>query len=103
MDRMPTQHEIARTRPQWMPQLAAAMWRALQRRVAASCARRARRLRLRETLMLGDRRFLAVVECDGQEMIIGGSAHSITLLTRLSLPGDRTDGASRCAPQGAFE
>jgi flagellar biogenesis protein FliO len=46
--------------------------------------RRERRLRLRETLSLGERRFLAVVEFQQQEFLVGGTGSSIALLTRLS-------------------
>ena len=48
--------------------------------------RRERRLRLRETLSLGERRFLAVVEFQQQEFLVGGTSSSIALLARLS-PG----------------
>jgi flagellar biogenesis protein FliO len=46
-------------------------------------SRRVRRLRVRETLSLGDKRFLAVVEFDRQEFLVGGSGNSLTLLARL--------------------
>jgi hypothetical protein len=39
-----------------------------------------RSLRLRETLPLGERRFLAVVEFHGQELLVAGTPNSITLL-----------------------
>ena len=45
--------------------------------------RRARRLRVRETLSLGDKRFLAVIEFDRQEFLVGGSGNSFALLARL--------------------
>jgi flagellar biogenesis protein FliO len=46
-------------------------------------ARKARRLRVCETLALGERRFLAVIEFDRQEFLVGGSANSVVLLARL--------------------
>ena len=46
--------------------------------------RRERRLRLCETLSLGEKRFLAVVEFQRQEFLVGGTGSSIVLLTRLS-------------------
>jgi len=58
--------------------------------------RRLRRLRVCETLSLGERRFLAVIEFDHQEFLVGGSGNSFSLLARLrdgmvvtesSLPG----------------
>jgi flagellar biogenesis protein FliO len=45
--------------------------------------RKVRRLRVCETLSLGDRRFLAVVEFNGQEFLVGGSGDSMELLARL--------------------
>jgi flagellar biogenesis protein FliO len=46
-------------------------------------ARKTRRLRVCETLSLGERRFLAVVEFDHQEFLVGGSGNSLELLARL--------------------
>jgi flagellar biogenesis protein FliO len=46
-------------------------------------SRRMRRLRVCETLSLGDRRFLAVVEFDHQEFLVGGSGNSLSLLARM--------------------
>ena len=45
--------------------------------------RPARRLRLSETLSLGEKRFLAVVEFQHQEFLVGGTGNSIALLARL--------------------
>jgi flagellar biogenesis protein FliO len=42
-----------------------------------------RRLRLAETLPLGERRFVAVVEFEGQRFLLGGTSAQITLLSRL--------------------
>lgn len=39
-----------------------------------------KKLRLRETLSLGDKRFLAVVEYRHQEILVAGTASSITVL-----------------------
>lgn len=44
--------------------------------------RRERSLRLRESLSLGDRRLLALVECEGQRFLIGVTSHGVTLLQR---------------------
>jgi flagellar biogenesis protein FliO len=46
-------------------------------------ARKTRRLRVCETLSLGERRFLAVIEFDRQEFLVGGTGSSLTLLARL--------------------
>ena len=55
---------------------------ALQRGLVRN--RRDRRLRLCETLSLGEKRFLAVVEFQRQEFLVGGTGSSIVLLTQLS-------------------
>jgi len=69
-------------------------------------ARPARQLRLCETLALGERRFLAVVECGQQKLLIGGAGGSLALLKELSADrggaqesdGHAGDGAG--APKG---
>jgi flagellar biogenesis protein FliO len=48
--------------------------------------RRPKRLRVRETLSLGEKRFVAVIEYEGQELLVGGSGSSFALLARLE-PG----------------
>ena len=49
----------------------------------AVMTRKARRLRVCETLSLGERRFLAVIEFDRQEFLVGGTGSSLELLARL--------------------
>ncbi len=49
----------------------------------AAKARKARRLRVCETLSLGERRFVAVIEFDRQEFLVGGTGNSLELLARL--------------------
>jgi flagellar biogenesis protein FliO len=56
------------------------IWEWVQR-VAKS--RRSRRLRVCETLSLGERRFLAIVEFDQEEFLVGGGGNSLELLARL--------------------
>jgi flagellar biogenesis protein FliO len=56
------------------------LWRGAER---ALKSRKVRRLRVRESLSLGERRFLAVIEFDRQEFLVGGSGSSLTLLARL--------------------
>ena len=46
-------------------------------------SRSTRRLRVRETLSLGEKRFLAVIEFDSQEFLVGGTGSSLTLLARM--------------------
>jgi flagellar biogenesis protein FliO len=56
------------------------LWQWTQR--AVKC-RKLRRLRVCETLSLGERRFLAIIEFDRQEFLVGGSGSSLVLLARL--------------------
>ena len=49
----------------------------------AASSQRKRLLRLQETLSLGEKRFLAVVEYDGRKFLIGGTPQNLTLLDRL--------------------
>ncbi|MGH9393990.1 MAG: flagellar biosynthetic protein FliO [Terriglobales bacterium] len=45
--------------------------------------RRLRRLKLVETLSLGDRRLVAVLSVDGREFLVGATLHSMSLLGEL--------------------
>jgi flagellar biogenesis protein FliO len=51
-----------------------------QSALARAVGRRERRLRLCETLALGERRLLALVQFDNQSLLIGVTGNSITLL-----------------------
>jgi len=46
-------------------------------------ARRPRRLQLCATVALGDKRFVSIIECDGQQFLIGGGAGNVSLLAQL--------------------
>ena len=67
------------------------LWQWARRAVKA---RKARRLRVCETLSLGERRFLAVIEFDRQEFLVGGSGNSLELLGAAA----RGNGDSRTFP-----
>lgn len=41
------------------------------------------RLRVAESVSLGEKRFVAVVELDGQQFLVGGGAATVSLLARL--------------------
>ncbi len=43
-------------------------------------------MRLCETISLGEKRFLAIVQVDEERILIGGSASAVALLTRLPEP-----------------
>lgn len=42
-----------------------------------------RRLRVAETLSLGEKRFVSILHVDGEQFLVGGSPSSITLLAKL--------------------
>jgi len=59
--------------------------RAVWQRVRRVGSRPIRRLRLCESLALGDRRFVAVVEFERARFLIGATPSSMVLLTRLEI------------------
>jgi len=64
---------------------AKSFWRMCRAALGRSLGSRPlRRLRLCETLSLGERRFLAIVECENQRFLVGGTAASVALLSTLS-------------------
>ena len=56
-------------------------WKWLESRRSAHFA--TRRLHVTETLSLGEKRFVSIIEVDGAQYLIGGSAENVQLLTRL--------------------
>jgi flagellar biogenesis protein FliO len=52
-------------------------------------AGRPRRLHLEESLPLGERRFVAVIEFEQSRFLIGGTPSSLVLLAHLREPGQR--------------
>jgi hypothetical protein len=47
-----------------------------------------RRLRLSESLALGERRFVAVIECERHRFLLGGTGQSLVLLAKLGETSD---------------
>ena len=62
---------------------------ALWERVLRLSGRKPRRLRLCESLPLGDRRFVAVVEFERERFLVGGTPSSLVLLSRLADGGEK--------------
>ena len=58
--------------------------RLLRLQQQAASRQRGRKLRLRETLSFGEKRFLAVVQFDQEQFLVGGTGQSISLLARLN-------------------
>ena len=75
-----------------------------QRWRQASARRDRRTLRLCETLSLGEKRFLAVIEVNQERFLVGSAGNSVALLTplpaRTALPAETTPTATRngCSP-----
>jgi len=57
-----------------------------------------RRLRLCESLALGERRFVAVVEFEAARFLVGGTPSSLVLLSRLEDAGGRAENESKDVP-----
>jgi len=47
-----------------------------------------KRLRICESVPLGDKRFVAVIQVDDQQFLLGGSANSVSLLAQLEKPAE---------------
>jgi len=79
--------------------------RAWWQRLSQLGQRPSRRLRLSETLSLGERRFVAVIEFEQSRFLVGGTASSIVLLTQLSQNSEKdlTTGNIDCAHSCAQE
>jgi flagellar biogenesis protein FliO len=56
---------------------------ALWQRILRVSQRAPRRLRLCESLPLGERRFVALIECEQARFLVGGTATSLVLLARM--------------------
>ncbi len=66
------------------------LWATLSFRIRSAFSkvniqRRPRRLRLCETLSLGDKRLLALVECEKQRFLVAATAQNISLIQSLGL------------------
>ena len=72
-------------------------WRWVWSQVNGLAARqRTRRLRVSETISLGEKRFVSILEVDGEQLLIGGSAENLVLLAKL-------EGLNRNLPEPAAE
>lgn len=70
----------SRALPSWFGRIFAAFHKLL---CSVTIRRRERSLRICETLPLGDKRFLAIVQFEGRRFLIGATNQSISLLDRL--------------------
>lgn len=59
-------------------------WEWLTRHIRNALARRVtRRLRVAETVSLGEKRFVSILEVDGEQILVGGSTSNIVLLAKM--------------------
>jgi len=61
---------------------------------------RARRLKLVETLALGDRRFIAILSVNGRELLVGATPQSVALLGELPSAANEFDTCVSFNPTG---
>jgi hypothetical protein len=61
---------------------ATAAWRWLERKRTQQLA--AKRLRVAETIQLGEKRFVSILQVDGAQFLIGGAAGNVSLLAVLN-------------------
>jgi hypothetical protein len=68
-------------------------WHKLMRLLSGqiSVRRVKKRLRVCETVSLGEKRFVAVVQVDGEEFLVGGASNSVCTLARLQRPQEFVD------------
>jgi flagellar biogenesis protein FliO len=65
-----------------------------------TAGRRERKMRLCETLSLGERRFLALVLVEREKFLVGGSGSSVALLARLPSEPDSAQPTQTQSPEG---
>jgi flagellar biogenesis protein FliO len=65
-----------------------------------TAGRRERKMRLCETLSLGERRFLALVVVERQRFLVGGTGSSVALLARLPSEPDSAQSAGMQSQEG---
>jgi hypothetical protein len=54
-------------------------------------AHSSRRLKVLETVSLGEKRFVSILHIDGEEFLLGGSASSVVVLAKLDRPVSATE------------
>jgi flagellar biogenesis protein FliO len=59
-----------------------------------SIRKASRRLRLCESLSLGEKRLIAVIQYESQKFLVGGGPQSVNLLAHLNEEGDFPNGAT---------
>jgi hypothetical protein len=88
--------ELLRLSPSHFRGRVLAMWE----RILRLSRRTPKRLRLCESLPLGERRFVAVVEFEQNRFLLGGTPSSLVLLSRLEDADDKKRNDSEEQPRG---
>ncbi len=60
-----------------------------------------KRLRVCETVPLGERRFIAVIQVDNKQFLVGGASNSVSLLAQLDRPDELLSAQNRIAEVNA--
>jgi hypothetical protein len=98
VQRAPRQHTPAISRPKASqprrprPGMLARAWSWLHRKYTLSAAKR---LRVGETVSLGEKRFVALVSVDGREFLLGGGTSGVSLLAQLGTAPEPKDALLR--------
>jgi hypothetical protein len=79
-------------------QVLAKGWNWLQLRLKTQQAKK--RLRVCESVSLGEKRFIAVVQVDGEQFLVGGSSSSVSTLAHLEQPREFSDVFRRYGQSG---
>jgi hypothetical protein len=69
------------------PHLLVRAWTWLQKRATLTATKR---LRVAETVSLGEKRFVALISVEGREFLIGGGAAGVSLLAQLGTESGNT-------------
>jgi hypothetical protein len=76
---------VARPAQRDEPSLLVRAWTWLQKKYTLTATKR---LRVAETVSLGEKRFVALISVEGREFLIGGGAAGVSLLAQLGAAGD---------------
>lgn len=72
-----------------MDSLLTQAWNWTQQKLKSSGGKK--RLRVCESVSLGEKRFVAVIQVDGEQFLVGGSANSVSTLAHLERPREFSD------------
>jgi hypothetical protein len=91
--------EQTRQIPRPAPNTLSRAWTWVQSKYALSATKR---LRVAETISLGEKRFVALICVEGREFLVGGGASGVSLLAQLGAAPESA-GTSQAAARGRAE